>query len=116
MNAAQSSAIHFLKNWALLLLLFTFLFSFSNLMVHWITPYLPQIASSEASTTLNRTQSRLDSKTATTRYAACLAWQIEMTQNLDEVLPLIQTFLQQPSGDATDLPLCVIPNKTQTVI
>ena len=107
--------IRFLQSWILLALLFTFLFSVSNVVVHWITPYLPQASSNEQSTRLNRTHTHLDT-VLMPQYANCISVSVEFSQNLEKVLPLLQNYPQMQQHSPQILPLCIIPNRTQTAI
>lgn len=114
-QTAPQPYVRFLQSWILLALLFTFLFSVSNVVVHWITPYLPQATSNEQSTQLNRTHTHLNT-VLMPQYASCIAFTVEFPQNLEQGLPLLQnTPKVQPSAPQM-LPLCIIPNKTLTAI
>lgn len=114
-KAPSQPYVRFLQSWILLALLFTFLFSVSNVLVHWITPYLPQAIPSEQSTQLNRTTSTLNS-VLMPKYASCLSLQVEHSQHLEKFLPLLQDYLNAHRHAQQMLPLCIIQNKTQTAI
>ena len=107
--------VRFLQSWILLALLFTFLFSVSNVVVHWITPYLPQAMPAEQNTQLNRTNATFNA-VLMPKYASCLSLRVEHSQSVEKVLPLLQDYLNTHQHSQQILPLCIIQNKTQTAI
>jgi hypothetical protein len=111
----QQPYIRFLQSWILLALLFTFLFSVSNIMVHWITPYLPQATPNEQSAQINRTHTTLNT-VLIPHHAGCIPLNVEYSQTLDKLLPLLQLYINTQPNSKQMLPLCIIPNKTQTAI
>lgn len=114
-KAPPQPYVRFLQSWILLALLFTFLFSVSNVVVHWITPYLPQAIPNEQNTQLSRTHSTFNSVWMP-KYASCLSLRVEHSQNLEKVLPLLQDYLNTHQHSQQMLPLCIIQNRTQTAI
>ncbi|MDD2816327.1 MAG: hypothetical protein PHP00_11430 [Thiotrichaceae bacterium] len=111
----QQPYIRFLQSWILLALLFTFLFSVSNVVVHWITPYLPQATPNEQNAQINRTHVSVD-PVLIPHHAACIPLNVEYSQQLDKVLPLLQMYINTQQNSKQMSPLCIIPNKTQTAI
>jgi len=107
--------VRFLQSWILLALLFTFLFSVSNVMVNWITPYLPLATPHEQNASINRTNASLDA-VPRPHYASCIPLAVELSQNIDTVLPLLQTYINAHQTPSQMLPFCIIPSKTQTAI
>ncbi|MEN9848722.1 MAG: hypothetical protein RL368_1462 [Pseudomonadota bacterium] len=107
--------VRFLQSWILLALLFTFLFSVSNVMVYWITPYLPLTTSNEQNVQVNHTHTNFNA-VLMPQYASCIPLNVELSQNLDKILPLLQIYINAYQKPEQMYPLCIIPNKTQTVI